>query len=143
MSENEPDIYEGCGAPGCEHRSTGQRAWCGSCGEWCYPSWNGDKNAGLCVRGLNVALEAEIVALRERLQERDDIIAAFDPPEDQAHAMLKHLLSESRAENAALRERLSRAAKQCCNYVTCVVCFQIWCKEHGVHKHHPEPEDTP
>ncbi|MHB1762648.1 MAG: hypothetical protein ACYCS4_07915 [Acidimicrobiales bacterium] len=35
MADREP--YEGMASATGEHRTTGQRAWCFECGEWCYP----------------------------------------------------------------------------------------------------------
>lgn len=36
-SGEEPN-YMGCNC-GSEHRTVGHRAWCYSCGEWCYPTF--------------------------------------------------------------------------------------------------------
>lgn len=33
---NDPTYYRGCDCGG-EHHSTGERAWCLDCHEWCYP----------------------------------------------------------------------------------------------------------
>lgn len=48
-----------------EHRTTGQRAWCHDCGEWCYPD-------ALCARCELPALRAEIARLRQRVHEVAD-----------------------------------------------------------------------
>lgn len=51
------DRYEGCGADGCDHHSTGKRAWCMSCSEWCYPD-----PEMRCVRGELERTKARIDA---------------------------------------------------------------------------------
>mgnify|MGYP001435484135 CR=1 FL=1 len=66
--EPRPERFEGHDGRECgEHRTTGPRAWCSNCQEWCYP--------GILCRGCELPLlraraeqaEAGVAALRERL----------------------------------------------------------------------------
>lgn len=71
VTRAEPD-WEGRNIRSCgDHRSTGDRAWCHSCAEWCYPA---DGCFGCkCPDGVDAVIEerdklaAEIVQLREKL----------------------------------------------------------------------------
>ena len=106
--EPHPERFEGHDGRECgEHRTTGPRAWCFNCQEWCYP--------GILCRGCELPLlraraeqaEAGAAALRERL----------------AHVRLQRDGWQQRAEQAeATLQRVRDLAED----------MRTWYSPHGV-----------
>jgi hypothetical protein len=68
-----------------EHRTTGSRAWCHDCSEWCYPGDGGCKGCEL--PGLR-ARAAELEAVEKRVRA---LLASCDYNERHIRANVPHL----------------------------------------------------
>lgn len=83
---DEPN-WEGAAENECgEHRTTGGRAWCFACQEWCYRS--------LPCRGCELPpLRAELAAERERADKAEAERDEYRRRAEQAEALLREVMS--------------------------------------------------
>ena len=86
--EPHPERFEGHDGRECgEHRTTGPRAWCSNCQEWCYP--------GILCRGCELPLlrqraeqaEAALQRVRQAANDAMDCQRSLDPSERARCAM--------------------------------------------------------
>lgn len=100
--------WEGVSGSSCEHRTTGERAWCSTCQEWCYPH-------SPCIR-CGAILEhqgQDGLLLWKRASE-----PYLHPGED--IAVWGKYLQDIHAENRMLREDLDKAAARIGELQACI-----------------------
>lgn len=94
------DDWQGCSCGG-EHRTTGSRAWCLKCQEWCHPYATCEiKNATCEIADLREQLRISIEAL-EKIETYWSILRTEHTTKDIAAAALSKLRGAPNTEPAA------------------------------------------